>query len=143
MSLISAKNFVAPFTNRVHLITILLVSVLFATFRLSGGLLESRGANDSSRLRRESPSAPIMLDRTSSNDLLFDDEAVPARGNPERSAGEKPNAAPIDGDVLKDLMASNAAKRQEPGSLRAPDKEGSEKPSNSGLDDIERRLGMR
>jgi hypothetical protein len=36
MSLVSARNLVAPFTNIVHIITILLVAISFAVLRLSG-----------------------------------------------------------------------------------------------------------
>lgn len=37
MSLVSAKNLIAPFRNKVHLATIILVSLAFAALRFSGG----------------------------------------------------------------------------------------------------------
>ena len=36
MSLISSKNFLIPLTNKVHLITIFIVALAFAAFRMAG-----------------------------------------------------------------------------------------------------------
>ena len=41
MSLISTRNLISPFTNKVHLVTILAVSLSFGFFRLSGGALRA------------------------------------------------------------------------------------------------------
>lgn len=41
MGVISASNFLAPLTNKVHLGTIFIVLILFLTFRLSGGGLHT------------------------------------------------------------------------------------------------------
>jgi hypothetical protein len=46
------RNFMTPFRNRVHLVTIILVTTVFATFRLSGSSFEVRsldGKNSSAR----------------------------------------------------------------------------------------------
>lgn len=40
MALISTKNIITPFSDKMHLATIILLVVLFAAFRLSGGELE-------------------------------------------------------------------------------------------------------
>ena len=48
MSLVSARNLVAPLTNMVHLITILLVAIAFAVLRFSGASL-SLGGGSSTR----------------------------------------------------------------------------------------------
>ena len=45
MSLISTKNLVAPLTNMVHLITILLIAVAFAVLRLSGASISMASSN--------------------------------------------------------------------------------------------------
>lgn len=37
MSLINARNLVSPLTNKVHLMTIILIAIAFAVLRLSGG----------------------------------------------------------------------------------------------------------
>ena len=39
MGFVSTKNLLAPFSNKVHLVTILLVFLLFVSLRLSGGAL--------------------------------------------------------------------------------------------------------
>lgn len=45
MALISLRNFVEPFQNKVHLITILLVVIAFAVFRFSGGGIKISSAS--------------------------------------------------------------------------------------------------
>lgn len=49
MSLISTHNLVAPLTNKVHLMTIILVAVAFAVLRLSGGAIGTSSARPSPR----------------------------------------------------------------------------------------------
>ncbi len=40
MALISTKNIISPFTNKLHLTTIILMVIAFTILRLSGGKLE-------------------------------------------------------------------------------------------------------
>lgn len=53
MSLISTKNLVAPLTNMVHMITILLIAITFAVLRFSGASISL-----------QSSSAPTIDSRT-------------------------------------------------------------------------------
>jgi len=77
MSFISAKNLVAPLTNMVHLITILLIAICFSVLRLSGASLSiessavnattaaSRAANDSNTSQTsEDVELPVFIPKS-------------------------------------------------------------------------------
>lgn len=67
MSLVSVRNFMTPFKNKVHLVTIVLVTTVFATFRLSGSSFEVRtldgknGAGRSQSLSRSAQQSELKL----------------------------------------------------------------------------------
>ena len=54
MSLVSTKNLLAPFTNKVHLVTMLLVIIAFTVLRLSGGgfFMEKRDSSVPREVKR-------------------------------------------------------------------------------------------
>ncbi len=111
MSLISPQNFLAPFTNKTHLITIILAAILFAAFRLSGGGVSSVARHHGSDASLTDPEVVIP-----------DDQFAP-EDSPRQAE------APTEDDLLDQMVG----------------KEGhdSQKENNTGLDDIERRLGLR
>jgi hypothetical protein len=107
MALLSPKNFVTPFTNKVHLASIAFVVILFAAFRAMGGafsvqtISSSPGARGGLGIGREvaAPRAPINLDEgTSNQDILgdtgagYDDVDSELSRVPEEAASDR-NAA--------------------------------------------------
>lgn len=117
MSLISAKNFVSPFQNHVHLITLVMVAALFGAYRLAGLKLEVRPPVNhllegrQGTLSHETSLGSVHVTRTPSttSDLL--DEAL-QKGESER---------------IRTREAGNA----------------NQQGSGNSLDDIEKRLGLR
>lgn len=79
MSLISVRNLAVPFTNKVHLITILLVAFVFAAWRWSGGGVSTRGAAagvaTEQRRTEMAPRAPV--DRSLVEGMLPKDRSSP------------------------------------------------------------------
>lgn len=141
MSLLSIKNFISPFTNTVHAVTIILVTVLFALFRLQGG---GMSANFSKRsdTRYESkkevyvPREPLQND--SGLDNLIKREPVarpqenrlPDSGSIQISGGEE--------DLLKQMIGKKPLDEGAPKPVKVAPKKGA-----SDFDDIEKSLGMR
>lgn len=126
MSLISIRSFAAPFTNKVHLVTIIVVAMLFTVYRLSGGGAEIVNKSEVKKLRATSE---VELPDTASSFSLRDEEAVPQ----EMAQPRKQLTEPAD-DLDKKIMNS-----------RSPEQAAQEtKPSkDDSLADIERSLGLR
>ena len=62
MSLISSRNFVSPLTNKVHVITIVMVVAAFGIFRASGGKVSANSATDTRtpvRIEATRPAIPV------------------------------------------------------------------------------------
>ena len=84
MSLISTKNFIAPLTNRVHIVSIILCTIAFAMLRLSGCSFQAvdTSSNESFRSRSlpsnysyeagEKRSAPVTETKKSEKDIKKD-----------------------------------------------------------------------
>lgn len=135
MSLISVKNFVSPFTNTVHLVTIILVTILFAVFRLQGGGVKV-SFSDSAE--------PVIESRTvggaNSLDTLIESEP-PAQPVAKRPARTIPDSGSIqitseEDDLIKQMIGRNPA----------PAREVTRKPAardSDSLGEIEKSLGMR
>jgi hypothetical protein len=147
MSLISVNNFVAPLRQRFHLITIVLITVVFATLRLSGAAIEvhkdgeSRrqalvpttiaGTAPSASLRRESPANQEVLQA-----LREQQNAEPRRDYPLRVTQSAP------GDLIEDVMrpAEVPIARN-----RVEDETAAQRRDNGkgSLSDIEKQLGLK
>lgn len=121
MSLVSPRNLLLPFTNKVHLVTIILVGVLFAALRLSGGGITTK----SQPAAAPGPAAPVVGQPIPA--------AVAPTVEPSRRLVERTTIAipkEQEGDLLKSLLKTQRAKP-------TPSKR-----SGGGLDDIERQLGL-
>lgn len=89
MALISAKNLISPVVNKLHLITIVLVTILFAVFRLSGGKVSiGKGSSSIPGSRYETPYTESDRNR---------EAYQPSRGQ-ERASPSVDN-----GDALSDI----------------------------------------
>ncbi len=161
MSLISLSNFIEPFRQRFHLITIILIVVVFATLRLSGAAIEVRNLADT----RRSPVSPVDPAKRLPTQLTFpsSNSSAPATNvtRPEDARTEELMAA---------LRARNAAQQaQRTESLKlSPNSQGymiedvmrpaappvaqnkaddgsrnTNDASNGSLSDIEKQLGLK
>jgi len=116
MSLISIQNLLEPFRRKVHLITICMIALLFLVFRLHGGGMS---------LQKQSSPEP----RPSSS--LFERSS----GSFERSSEPvRPQSPNLDEMVSPRKTVSTPTPKQ-------PSRESQSE--RSGLDDIERSLGLR
>jgi len=115
MSFISIQNFLEPFRRKVHLISICMIAVLFLIFRLHGGgmTLERVGTED----------------RPSSS--LFDR----SERSVERAAPTQRPSSPVLDDIVSPRRPPKEPTDKQPRRDSAPER--------SGLDDIERSLGLR
>ena len=154
-------SLLAPFTNRVHLVTLIMCIVLFCALRMSGGAVrvqtnpnsdsssrspvsESKPASDSLKGEPNSalimPDADGMLDPKNELKQLGISEKMrpdPKLGSRERSAGLTNNSDSLEA-ALNAQKASNAASASAAGAAGADSES-----SRDGLDDIEKRLGLR
>lgn len=92
MSLISTQNLVAPLTNTVHLITIILVAISFAILRLMGASLSVQPVSNMSTPRVQD-SAPLQQEQRSAPSIeqeLFKQDAAdePLWAQPEQDQVE-------------------------------------------------------
>ena len=92
MSLISTKNLVAPLTNMVHLITILLIAIAFAVLRLSGA---SMSIQSSSTPVNSSFQAPVQQQPADLGSQLQQHQRPPAPWQQGSGKAAQP-AAPAD-----------------------------------------------
>ena len=154
MSLISLRNAIAPLTNTTHLVTIVLFSVLFGVYRISGGTIRI-GSSDISRHSEEVaprtklsatgfPPANLDIEK---NDLGKNSIGKPPVNIKIPDSGSIRLDANGETDLLKDMIGdeplpverqnnANSVKQQ-----RKPIEKHSE--SNESLDDIEKTLGLR
>lgn len=147
------KLLAAPFRNRIHLVTIVVIALLFGAFRLSGGDLDVRSKHrgsldqairgesktESPRPSRVAASAPNELDELIAGDeeAFFDPQAQMRRLTGDTTnAGVSPPArtAPRGGSSIDDLIDVRGATQPPP----------PKRPQNSGgLNDIEKLIGLR
>lgn len=127
MAALSVDNLKAPFVNRVHLITIIGVSVAFATFRMAGGNL---GTAPKRAIPRATQAAPVETEQ----DI--------ARRELSAVVGRQPQTAPVvpaeeaEGGSMISKLVKRSEERTRPAEPAAPAKAG-------GLDEIEKNLGLR
>lgn len=105
MSLISVANFVAPFRQRFHLITIVLVTVVFAVLRLSGAAIHAHNLSDGKR-----PAAGSESARRAAGEYTFST----ANGGAPAARVDDPAAA----ELLQALRAQQAAQARRPEQLK-------------------------
>ncbi len=131
MSLISPRNFAAPFTNGVHLVAIILVALLFGLFRLTEGTIRvgARGEKPSPRMKIESSAV-----ETHPRAVSAVGENSRGKFEPEERPGTQ--VAEEGDDILNQLIGKSQA---EPSSPPQPSK----KVRDKDLADIERKLGIR
>lgn len=135
MSLVS--NLKSPFTKTTPVVTIVLLAVLFAVFRLSGGSVrvERKPARVPERrieVNRPSASLPRSSDSTKQNQIIKHSENA---GTISLSESESEDFMR---KVLENRRAKDAANQKEVGSNSA-----TAATRRSGLDDIEKDLGLR
>ncbi len=131
MSLISIKNFISPFTNTVHLVTIILVTVLFVLFRLQGG-----GVGVSSPKYRDTRT-PIEVP---SLDNIIHEETLSAPAPAQKVVeSEDINISEEEEDLIKQMIGKKPL-AVEPSKPSENNKKGA---NGGGLDEIEKTLGMR
>jgi len=123
MSLISVRNFVAPLQNRLHLGTIIMVAVLIAVARLSGGAVRVGHSQKKSSLEP----AVTAQDNSVEEDSLETIETQPQKKLPARD---------LDRDPLDDLLAEKPLAHTE-----QPAKNPNNNKPNQ-LSDIRKSLGL-
>lgn len=128
--MLTIKDLVAPVTNRVHLVTIIVVASIFAWFRLSGGQIYS--APNTAPARSSSGYAREIQDSSGAEFQA----RIPQRAE---SAAAPRESNSNDNDFLAELDARRAGNS---GSAARTAEPKSKEPT-SNLDDIERTLGMR
>lgn len=135
MSLISGKTLISPFTNKIHLVTIVVVSLAFGIFRLSGGGFESRPLS----MRKTMYDSPRMMNAaTHSSTARSQDEedntyVAPSAANSGHFEVEKPVAAKA-APANRYGAIDGSAERKTGGKATGS--------NNDSLDDIEKTLGL-
>lgn len=141
MSLISAKNLFAPLTNKLHMLSILFVMIVFGVFRLATG-----GIEVVHRPTTETPDSRIGSDRQlghtgigadprgTNNNMNFDPrEEIKRLAEQGRKSQIDPNAAKPNGG--KDLLDEMIPQK--------PQGQPSDNQKGRGLQDIEQALGLK
>lgn len=130
--MLTLKDIVAPVTNRLHLVTIIVLASIFAWFRLSGGQVYSTPTE-------QSPRVPAAYNG-GSEAPMGGSSAGPAARSDSGSArtAEEPEPAINPDDFLAELDARRAPAKDQAKPAPAKADTGGTK-----LDDIERSLGLR
>ena len=136
MSLISPKNLVAPFQNKVAIGAIVVLTVIVAVARIAGAH-SSRQSGGAQREDALSDPQSEALDNEIRDFLSSkDDDSVPrAALDPRRVPQKRTGTAPIDDEVLSGLLAEELAPKDQ-GNTRNPDNQA------GGLHDIKKSLGL-
>jgi hypothetical protein len=154
-------SLLAPFTNRVHLVTLIMCIVLFCALRMSGGAVrvetdpnsnssskapvsESKATGvsvkDDSNSALMMPDADAMLDPKSELTQLGISDKMKA--GPKRATREGSTGPTNDSDSLEAALgAKKASAAANANAAKAANAESGS--SKDGLDDIEKRLGLK
>ncbi|MCB0318292.1 MAG: hypothetical protein KDD56_06005 [Bdellovibrionales bacterium] len=124
MSLISIKNVVEPFSNKVHLVTIIVITFTFGIYRASGGTVEI--SNRQYELNNK---------RTT---LFEEDSAEVATSKPKKTFSFS-SKTKNDDDFVKSLLGSNAKSVEKSQQKEVPTSQS----QDSGFDEIEKSLGLK
>ena len=134
MSLISVRNFIAPFSNKVGIGALVVVTIIVAVARISGAH-SNRSENGESRSRVEEEAAANEEAAMNSEIANFlKNQEVEDKNRARMKPTREGQMAPIEDPVLSDLLRAD-------GTAQAPQ---GKKPAqnNSGLSDIRRTLGL-
>ncbi|MCB0354926.1 MAG: hypothetical protein KDD64_15440 [Bdellovibrionales bacterium] len=124
MSFISAQNFIAPLKSKVHLVTIVMVALIFAVWRLNSGDFEVHLTEfNTVKARNAGPQHPAAQNVAGNGD-----QAVVGSSYPTRSSSATHSKANVE------RLLTNPA---------SPKRTTKPKESDSSLADIERSLGLR
>lgn len=135
MSLISFRNLVAPMSNKVHLVTVILVALAFGVLRLSGGTVETHSTNKSSNpTKKVHQDRRLNLDEDMNLNSLLKQPAIDFNSLSPKTDVQNLGATPYRGS-LPEAKAPSAP----PSRPKAVVKDDSQ----SSLDDIERSLGLK
>lgn len=155
MSLISIRNAVAPLTNTTHLVTIVLITVLFGVYRISGGTMRvSSGSDLGSRSSSDAPFKSRADYNPPTGDSAAIGQALPREPQRAGSSAKVVEAIPDSGsvridDTHDDLLQEMIGKaplgtarddREKAHPRRSIDQHGG---AGGGLDDIEKTLGLK
>lgn len=158
MSLFSLRNFVSPFQNKVHLVTIILMTTVFATFRLSGSSLEVQHLDKKAPRGTPQYKSPAQAEQALQRMLSADAVDVPADPAREvqRLSGQtrspstalKPQPFSLSGantgnTRVEEVINSGpiVPKRNEQETIREQQQEALDQARS--LSDIEKRLGLK
>lgn len=132
MALISIRNVVAPFENKTHLFTIIVVATIFGIWRASGGSVTSQPI---------SSSADGVASRNTTEETRFQSQMGLSNGMVGNTSNTRPASQPIASQT------TSSTRKNELDSLLTPQKQvnnpASTQKHHSALDDIEKSLGMR
>lgn len=132
MALISIRNLVAPFENKTHLFTIVVIAIIFGVWRASGGSVTSQPHS-------------LSGNGTESRATTEESRFQPLKSLSNRTPGGSNSTLPASKAPVSRTTSSNS--RDELDSLLAPQKQrvnpNSPQKHHSALDDIEKSLGMR
>lgn len=146
MSLLHVGNFLAPFTNRTNLITIILIATLFGMYRFAGGSVRTEPKAPVQRKVVGASPAAQKLDSFINQDTDFSPEGELKSSGMPVYTGKSPE------EIARDVARRKAA-------ARANGEDGSEPPSRApsratnsldqeaageggGLDDVAKSLGL-
>lgn len=147
MSLISVRNFVSPLTNTTHIVSILLVTIVFALFRLQGGAVNIDFSSSGAKRNYEAPSnSSLPPSNAESLDSLLHEStsnSQPKSFTITQTAPKTLDKGKItiseDEDLIGQMIGKNEPKVNKPSNDR---KNGSVEKAG-GLDDIEKIVGIR
>lgn len=109
MAAISFKTFTGPFTNKVHLVSLVLITALFGAYRWSGGgfSVQSTGAATAADVTTQAPKvAAVPANRAVPL-------AAPAQAAPVQAARPRvPAAAPAGGGTAKRSLSLDEIESQ-------------------------------
>lgn len=142
MSLLSLNNFVTPLTNKIHIITIILVAILFALYRLAGGgwsVIPTKPRIPSYNSSASGNSADF--DKMFANeDAMFETPSVSSSrkadtNKDKNKVGKTTVTVPLNSEqenLVKKILGDDSKKSE-----TRPQRD------SSGLEDIEKKLGLR
>jgi hypothetical protein len=134
MSLISVRNFIAPFSNKVGIGALVVVTIIVAVARISGAHSNrSESGEPVSRDNQEvTSSEEAAMNNEIANFLKNQEVGTDARARMEPSRNGQ--IAPIEDPVLSDLLRDQESRTAPQGRRPAQ--------NNNGLSDIRRTLGL-
>lgn len=131
MALISIRNVVAPFENKTHLFTIVVIAVIFGVWRASGGSVTSQPL----------PSSANGIQSRANEEVRFQPQKVfsnpPLENQSSSHPASKAQTSQTGASTSRDKLDSLLAPREQTTVPTATQKH------HSALDDIEKSLGMR